>query len=267
MNWKEMLSYFGLTQLPFGKEIPTECLQLLPSVEKNLAAARLLVDTHGIGAMVGKSGTGKSCLLRLLAAGLPAGLFKPLYLCHTSVGILEFYTHLCALFGLASSSRRAAMFRDLQEHILSMNSSRHLHPVLLIDESHLLSNEILAEIRLLTNFRIDSLNALTVMLCGAESLSQRFGLSVLEALANSITVTIPVDGLSPEESISFIETRLSACGARTPLFTKNALTLVHQASGGILRTLGTIANAALFKAFVAKSTQVEAEHVQSVVQR
>jgi type II secretory pathway predicted ATPase ExeA len=267
MNWKEMLSYFSLTTLPFGKEISTESLQLLPSVEKNLAAARLLVDTHGIGAIVGKSGTGKSCLLRLLASRLPAGLFKPLYLCHTSVGILEFYTHLCTLFGLSASCRRAAMFRDLQEHILSMNGSRHLHPVLLIDEAHLLSNEILAEIRLLTNFRIDSLNALTVMLCGAETLSLRFGLTMLEALANSITVTIPVEGLAPEESTSFVEARLNACGAHAPLFTKNALTLIHQASGGILRTIGTIANAALFKAFLAKSTQVEAEHVQSVVQR
>jgi type II secretory pathway predicted ATPase ExeA len=89
----------------------------------------------------------------------------------------------------------------------------------------------------------------------------------LEALANSITVTIAVEGLCPEESISFIENRLSDCGARSPLFTKNALTLIHQSSGGILRTIGTVANAALLKAFVAKSTQVEAEHVQSVVQR
>ena len=159
------------------------------------------------------------------------------------------------------------MFRDIQEHILSMNGSRHLYPVLLIDEAHLLNNEILAEIRLLTNFHIDSLNALTVLLCGAEGLSLRFGLSTLEALANSITVTISVQGLCPEESISFIENSLSACGARSPLFTKNALTLIHQASGGILRTIGTVANAALLKAFVAKSTQVEAEHVQSVVQR
>jgi len=267
MNWKEMLSYFSLTALPFGKEIPTESLHLLPSVEKNLAAARLLADTHGIGVMVGKSGTGKSCLLRLLASRLPAGLFKPLYLCHTSVGIVEFYTHLCALFGLASSCRRATMFRNIQEHILSMNGSRHLHPILLVDEAHLLNNEILAEIRLLTNFHIDSLNALSVLLCGAEGLSLRFGLSTLEALANSITVTIAVEGLCPEESISFIESRLSDCGARSALFTKNALTLIHQASGGILRTIGTVANAALLKAFVAKSTQVEAEHVQSVVQR
>jgi type II secretory pathway predicted ATPase ExeA len=48
------------------------------------------------------------------------------------------------------------MFRDLKEHILSMNSSRHVHPVLLIDEAHMLNNEILAEIRLLTNFHFDS---------------------------------------------------------------------------------------------------------------
>ena len=267
MNWKEVLSYFGLTALPFAKEIPTESLHLLPSVEKNLAAARLLVDTHGIGVMVGKSGTGKSCLLRLLAARLPAGLFKSLYLCHTSVGIVEFYSHLCALFGLTPACRRATMFRDIQQHILSMNGSRHLHPVLLVDEAHLLNNEILAELRLLTNFQFDSLNALTVLLCGAETLALRFGLSTLEALANSITVTISVEGLCPEESISFIENRLSACGAHAPLFTKNALTLIHQASGGILRAIGNIANAALLKAFVAKSTQVEAEHVQAVVQR
>jgi type II secretory pathway predicted ATPase ExeA len=139
--------------------------------------------------------------------------------------------------------------------------------VLIIDEAHLLNNEILAEIRLLTNFNIDSLNALTVLLCGAESLSLRFGLSVLEALANSITITISIDGLSQQESIAYIEGRLSACGARAPLFTKNALTLVHQASGGILRTIGTVANAALLKAFMAKSPQVEAEHVQAVIQR
>jgi len=66
MNWKEVLSYFGLTALPFAKEIPTESLHLLPSVEKNLAAARLLVDTHGIGVMVGKSGTGKTHLATAL---------------------------------------------------------------------------------------------------------------------------------------------------------------------------------------------------------
>lgn len=267
MKSREMLSYFGLSAMPFTKEIPTEELQLLPSVERNLAAAKLLVETRGIGLITGKAGTGKSCLLRLLADSLAPGLYKPFYVCHSSVGVVEFYTHLAAAFGLEPRFRRASMFRELKDHILSMNNNAHVHPVLLIDEASLLNNDILAEIRLLTNFHIDSINALTVILCGAESLNRKFGLSILEALANCITITISVDGLAKEETFAYLEGRLAACGTKTPLFTKNAMELIHQAAGGILRTIGTIASAALLKAFMAKSPQVEAEHVHSVIQR
>jgi type II secretory pathway predicted ATPase ExeA len=267
MNDRQMLSYFNLSSPPFTKEIPTEKLQLLPSFERNMAAARLLVETRGIGLITGKAGTGKSCLLRLLAHGLAPGLYKPFYLCHTSVGIHEFYTHLVSLFGLQPSFRRAAMFRELKERILSLNTTSHVHPLLLIDEAHLMNNDILAEIRLLTNFQFDSLNALTVILCGGENLNRKFGLSILEALANSITITISMESLPKEETFSYIEHRLSLCGLKTPLFTKNAMELIHQASGGILRTIGAIANAALLKAFISKSQQIETEHVQSVIQR
>jgi general secretion pathway protein A len=267
MKSNEMLSYFGLTEPPFSKELSTAHLQILPSVQRNLASARLLVDTRGIGVISGKAGTGKTCLLRLLFDSLAPGLFKSFYLCHSSVGIVEFYTHLCALFGLAPCYRRASMFRELQSHILILATVSHVHPVLAIDEAHLLSNDILAEIRLLTNFRLDSLNALTVILCGNETLTRKFGLSVLESLATSITVTVSLDSLTAEETFSYIEARISACGQKAPLFTKNAMTLVHQASGGILRTIGTIASASLLKAFLASSKQVETEHVQSVIQR
>ena len=209
-NHRELLSYFNLTGLPFTKEIPVDQLHLLPSVERNLAAAQLLVDTRGIGAITGKPGTGKSCLLRLLQQRLPAGLYRTFYLCHSSVGTVEFYTHLSVIFGLQPNYRRAAMFRDIKQHVLTLNNSAHVHPVLLIDEAHLLSTEILSEIRLLTNFHVDSLNALTVILCGSENLTRKFGLSVLEALASSITVTISVDTLAADESFSFVDSRMRA---------------------------------------------------------
>ena len=56
MRSREMLSYFGLSDVPFGKEIPTDALLLLPSVKNNLAAARLLVETRGIGPYIGSGG-------------------------------------------------------------------------------------------------------------------------------------------------------------------------------------------------------------------
>jgi type II secretory pathway predicted ATPase ExeA len=267
MKLREMLSYYSLSSMPFTKELATEQLMRLPSVERHLASAHLLVDTRGIGLITGKAGTGKSCLLRLLADSLPTGIYKPFYICHSSVGTVEFYTHLVDAFGIEPCYRRARMFRDFKRQVISMNNSAHVHPVLLIDEAHMLNNDILGEIRLLTNYQIDSLNALTVILCGAETLTRKFGLSSLEALANSITITINLDGLPEEETFAYIEGRLSSCGAKAVVFTHGALTLIHQASAGIMRTIGTIANAALMKAFIAKSKQVEAEHVQAVLQR
>ena len=267
MRNREYLSYFNLAADPFTREIGVEKLLVLPSVERALAAAELLADIRGIGLMTGRSGTGKSCLLRLLIDRLQPGLYKSYYICHTSVAIVEFYTHLCDVFGLDPGHRRATMFRSIKEHILTLQTSSRIHPVLIIDEAHLLNNDILAEIRLLTNFHTDSLNALTVLLCGNEHLPRRFGLSILESLASSITVSISVDALPKEETCTYVETRLSSCGASVPLLTRNALELIHQASGGTMRAIGTITTASLRKAYLAKSKQVEAEHVQSVLQR
>lgn len=267
MTNRDLLSHFNLTRLPFTKEIPVESLIGLPSVEKALHSAQLLVETRGIGLMIGKSGTGKSCILRKLVDSLHTGLYRPIYICHTSIGLTEFYTHICVGLGLEPTSRRASMFRNIQQRILSLNKSNRVHPVLMIDETHHLDNEILKEIRLLTNYQIDSYNALTVILCGLDNISSRFGLSSLEPLANSITITIHVDSLRKEESFSYIEHRISHCGNSNSLFTKNALALTHQASGGIMRNINTIAHAALVNAYMKKSVQVEVEHVKAVIER
>jgi len=73
-----------------------------------------------------------------------------------------------------------------------------------------------------------------------ESLNMKFGLSILESLANSITITVSVEGLKEEETFAYIEDRLTVLGAQN-LFTKNALKLIHQVSGGIMRNINRVA--------------------------
>jgi type II secretory pathway predicted ATPase ExeA len=136
-----------------------------------------------------------------------------------------------------------------------------------LEKAHLLRNEILAELRLLLNFNIDSTHAATVILCGQEQLSMKFGLSSLESLANSITMSINADNLREEETIVYIEKRIADSGNSAPLFTKNAYAAVHQASGGNLRIIGNIASASLLKAFQMQSQVVEADHVKMVLTR
>lgn len=264
---REMRAHFNLTENPFSREIPTDQLLALPSIQTSLQTLKLLLETRGTGVLTGKSGTGKSCLIRMLINGMHAGLMKPLYLCHTSIGVTEFYTHLTTALGLPPAGRRATMFRTVQERIYSLHRSSHIHTVLIVDEAHMLSNEILKELRLIANFEVDSLNAMTILLCGQESLLQKFGLSILESLANSITISISTEGLPKEETFSYVEQRISACGGSSALFTKGALNLIHQASVGVLRSTGTIANAAMGKAFAGNSPTVETEHVQAVISR
>ncbi len=267
MTTQDLLSHFNLTQLPFSKEIPVEQLLELPSLQGAFGSLQFLVETRGIGVLLGKSGTGKSCLLRKLCTFLHGGLYKPLYLYHTSVSLNEFYTHLGAAFGLEPVFRRSKMFRMIQERVLTLNRSSRIHPILLLDEAQYLNNSILQEIRLLTNFEIDSLNALTVLLCGREELAMQFDLSILESLANSITLTIHLDALAKEKSFSYIEGRFRHCGTTSPVFTKNALELTHQASAGIMRDINAIAHGAMMNAYVSGSPQVEAEHVKAAIER
>lgn len=264
---RDIISYYNFTKAPFSKEIATDRLLTLPSIQTTLDNLTLLIETRGIGVLTGKSGTGKSTVLRMLINQMHTGLFKPVYICHTSIGATEFYTHLTDALGLPPAGRRATMFRAVKERIYSLYRTSHIHTVLIIDEAHLLSNEILKELRLLGNFEVDSINAMTILLCGQESLLQKFGLSTLESLANSITISANTDGLPKEETFGYIESRITAYGGSPTLFTKGALNLIHQASVGVMRSIDTIATAGIGRAFTAGSPTVETEHIQAVISR
>lgn len=264
---QEMLRFFNLSGYPFTKEIATDKLLELPSTHSRLAGLKLLVDTRGIGVLTGKSGTGKSCLLRLLLKELHTGLYKAVYLAHTSVGVQEFYSHLADALGLPATGRRATLYRAVHERNLSQHRQGRVHTLLILDEAHLLSIDVLKELRLLANYEVDSVNAMTILLCGQESLLQKFGLSALEPPANSITVSVSTDGLPQEETFAYIDKRITDCGGQPGLFTHGGLKLIHQASVGVVRTIGTIATSAMMKAYHANAPTVEAEHVQAVLTR
>ena len=267
MNQKEILSFYNLEQHPFSKEIKTESLMNLPTIKKAAGELKLLIETKGIGLLTGPSGCGKSSLIRKSAAELNPGLHKPFYICHTSLGTAEFYQTFAAALGLTPQGRRSTVFRKIKEHIINLNDQQRIHPVIFIDEAHALSSDTLKEIRMLTNFDYDSKNACTLILCGHSELRNKLKLNIFTSLANSITYSIRLDALPAEETFNFIENRISSVAGNPSLFTQNAMKLIHDISGGILRSTASIAWQALIKAFSNQSQQVEKEHVQMVIER
>ena len=148
-----------------------------------------------------------------------------------------------------------------------MNQTNHIHPVLIIDEADKLGNDILQEIRLISNFHYDSWDAVTIILTGQEYLVQKFGLSILESLANSVVVTVRMDTLKKEETFSYIEQRVSDVSAGNSVFSKSAMSLIHNASGGVMRVINNMGTHSLTKAYLSNSAIVEKEHVQAILSR
>lgn len=265
MRQKDILSFFSLEGNPFSKEINTGDLMSLPTIEKAAEQLHLMLETRGIGLFTGPSGTGKSSLIRKIASEMNPGLYRPFYLCHTSLGTAEFYQSFASALGLNPKGRRNAAFKTIRDFIIDLNDQQKIHPVIFIDESHQLSSDTLREFRMLTNFEYDSKNACTLILCGHCELRQKLSLNVFTSLANSITYSVRLDTLSAEETCSFIEHGILLNKGTPGLFTQNAMKLIHDFSGGILRSIANVAWQALIKTYEQKSATVEKEHVQMVI--
>ncbi|MCP4100436.1 MAG: AAA family ATPase [Lentisphaerae bacterium] len=265
MRQSDILSYFNLEKHPFDKEISTQELIELPSNIKAHGELQLLIETKGIGILTGPSGCGKSSLIRKTAHTLNPGLYRPFYVFHSSLSTADFYQSFAAAMNLSPQGRRSSIFRRIKEQIINLNDQQRIHPVIFIDEAHSLNTDSLKEIRMLTNFEYDSKNACTILLCGHSELIHKLKLNILSSLANSITHSIKLDSMSGEETFTYIEGRINSCGGHPGLYTKNAMKLIHDISGGILRTSANAAWRSLIKAYEHKSAQVEKEYVNMIV--
>ena len=72
----KMLSTYGLTRLPFSKDIPTS--EMLDTEALQAARERLKAALEGRASAVvtGDSGSGKTCLLRAIEEDLPQGRYR-----------------------------------------------------------------------------------------------------------------------------------------------------------------------------------------------
>ncbi len=64
-----------------------------------------------------------------------------------------------------------------------------------------------------------------------------------------------------------MEQRISDVSTGGTLFTKAAMTLIHNASGGVMRVINNMAEHSLIKAYLTGSISVEKEHIQAVLSR
>jgi type II secretory pathway predicted ATPase ExeA len=258
------LGFFGFKDAPFSKEIGDADLWL-PSSKAALVdeLCEALNDRASV-VLVGEPGVGKTCVLRSLRQRLPASGFRLTYCHNATLGRRDFYRQLCLALGLTPSATAAAVFYAVTTHVEELGHER-LHPVFLLDESHLLHQEVLDHLHILLNYQWDSRALLSLVLVGLPELEARLAPRHHRSLFSRIHTRLRIDPLTPDDTAEYLRIRLARAGCEKELFASDATAMLHEAASGALREVDRLATAALREAARKKRKLVERDVVSRVI--
>jgi type II secretory pathway predicted ATPase ExeA len=261
---KDLLAWFGLKSFPFDKSLKTQ--EILDTEPFKECTARLdyLKRRGGILLLTGDPGVGKTLALRRYVDSLNENLFKPYYTPLSTLSRADLLYHLNRLLGLPPRLSKSAVYGQIQKALLESKEIAGKTVFLIIDEAHLLQTGPLEELRLLTNFKMDSYDPFVLILSGQSDLRRTMEFAVMEPLNQRIAIRYHMPGLSPQETKLYVTHHLKLAGAKEPLLDEPALEAVHQVSFGIPRRIGTLVEQALTFAMFDHKRSVTPEMVLKV---
>jgi type II secretory pathway predicted ATPase ExeA len=258
--------HFALTDYPFDLKLAPE--DLFASATLGEAEARLkhLLELRAIGLVTGEAGSGKTTVCRKIASALHPGLYRVFYVPLSTGNVMDMYKSIAWELGLPTERNRASAFRVIRAEITRLTLEAKQRPVLIVDEAHHLRNEVLEDLRLLTNYEMDSQNRLCLLLVGLTELRRRLAMAVHESLAQRIVVRHHLAGLGRDELPEYLTHRLRRVGCELPLFEPPAVEALFQATQGMPRKVNRLAHYALTSAALNKAKTVATEHVQAALE-
>jgi general secretion pathway protein A len=258
------LGHFGLKEPPFSKEISDEDLWLPTSKQTLVDDLCEALHERSSVMLVGEPGVGKTCVLRALRSRLPQAGFRLTYCHNATLGRRDFYRQLCLALGLAPSATAAAVFYAVSSHVEDLGKER-VHPVFLLDEAHLLHQDVLDHLHILLNYEWDSKALLSLVLVGLPELDGRLSLRRNRSLCSRLARRIAIDPLKSEDTAEYLRLRLKRAGSEREVFTDDAIAMLHEAASGTLRDIDRLSTTALREAARRKKKLVERDVVARVV--
>lgn len=265
MTSPRWLGHYGLTHAPFSKDLDDQRLWL-PTGRKHLVddLVDALHDRQHV-LLTGEPGVGKTCTLRALRARLPEAGFRLTYNHNATLGRRDFYRLLCHALGLEPKATAAGVFYALTNHIEELGRES-VHPVLLLDEAHMLHQDVLDHLHVLGNYAWDQKPLLSLVLVGLPELATRLQLRRNRSLWSRVHTRLSLGEARPEDTVEYIDARLLDAGADANPFDSDAMAILHEATGGRLRDVDRIATLSLKAAARRKLKRVDAPVVEAVVQ-
>jgi len=262
------LQYFGLNTNPFSLT-PDPRFLLLTSKHREALAALILAVTERKGFMVlsGEAGTGKTTLIRKLLSSIPTAKAQFSVIVNPTLTRAEFLESVLMGFGESNVFCSKAQQLFLLKSILLSAYRQGRTSTLVIDEAHLLTQELIEEVRLLSNFETSEQKLLQIILAGQKELDTLLTLEATRSLRQRVAITMHIDPLETSEVESYLRNRWERASATSALpFSEEAITVVANGSKGIPRLINVICDAALLNAYGSGMKEIGPAQVHEVLQ-
>ena len=257
--------FFGFSQRPFNVTPDPKFLFMTESHQEALASLLYgIQERRGFISVSGEVGTGKTTLLNYLITILDKRV-KTIFIFNTHIPFEDLLKEILRTLALrAVDGTKISMIRKLNLYLLK-TLERNENVAILIDEAQNLNNEVLEELRMLSNMETGEAKLLQIVLVGQPELERKLNSQELRQLKQRIGIRRQIRPLTGEESRQYIDDRLQKMGSKTEdVFTPEALDLICRYSAGIFRNINIICDNSFLIAYALKKKPVDANIVREV---
>lgn len=255
------LEHYQLKAKPFDLSPRPDLLWLGEKHKEALAVLQYgIAENLGFVLLTGEVGVGKTALIYRLMSRLDA---KTLVAHITDPGLetFDFFRVLAAQFNLDHNLGSKAEFLIQLEAFLRQAHAAGKKVLLIVDEAQRLNDQLLDQIRVLSNIELSHRKLINIFLVGQPELKKIIMADANRAVRQRIAISYHIDTLDETETAQYIAHRLNRAGAKAPIFKTDAIREIHRYAGGYPRLINIICDHALVTGYASDVRTINAETI------
>jgi general secretion pathway protein A len=259
-------NFFGFNERPF-KLVPNPAyLFLSKSHEEALShLTYAVIQGEGFIEITGEVGTGKTTLCRAFLEHLNNDT-KAAYIFNPNLDSVELLKAINDEFGIPSDADNTKDLIDILNAFLIEQKAQGKNTILLIDEAQNLTNEVLEQLRLLSNLETSRHKLLHIILVGQPELKEKLNSHELRQLRQRISLSCRLVPLSFKDVRNYIQHRINVASGKPGIrFADAAYRSIYNYSQGIPRLINIVCDRALLTAFGLDQKEITQKIVRSSI--